>query len=230
MKARKWLGALTVITVVFIAAFAVGTTLGNPETARPVIKQHTLQRASYGSTELVPFHQKINLLPSRALPEGTTAASLTYGADTLSCDLWNGFAGIDHIVAVKNEGDAKGYVRTWFAVEQGELSEEEFLSVIEFNRNETDWSWSIAESSVEIDGARYCIFLAEYTVNGGALEPGELTSPSMLQILLKPTVTENELLLLDENADQLVTIHVKTQAVSDSAAWSAAFGDTHPWA
>ena len=124
---------------------------------------------------------------------------------------------LDHIVVVTNTGNTDGYVRTWFAFEMGDLTEDEFKASVLLNQNTVAWKWDTVEYGVEIDGERYAVVCAEYTPK---LNAAETTTPNLLQIMLKSNVSGDIVSRLDGNKDGKYEVRAHSQVVSDSGAWS----------
>lgn len=129
----------------------------------------------------------------------------------------------DHIVVVTNTGNTGGYIRTWFAFEMGELSEEEFRTAVLLNRNSTEWTWSELEYGMKIGDTKYAVVCAEYKAK---LNAGETTAPCLLQILLRSGVSQDVVHRLYGNGDGKYEVRAYSQTVSNSRAWS---GVGCPW-
>ena len=150
----------------------------------------------------------------------------------------------DKFVFVQNVGKSDAYVRTWFAFEQGDLSEAEFEELIGQNINEDHWEWRTIASNVEIDGGKYLIKLATYLGNAGdekdvhadgVLPAGETTRPSLLQIYLDSSAGNDDVVALDSNGDGKYNILVLSQAMQAAGfedakqALNEGFGTAHPF-
>lgn len=107
----------------------------------------------------------------------------------------------DKMVFVKNKGDFAAYVRTVFAFECGDFSWEEFRKLIHINLNDEDYSWEWIQTPVEIDGSNYFLVTATYK---DALEPGQLTEPSLLQVALDAMADNDDIISLGEEYSVLV--------------------------
>lgn len=150
---------------------------------------------------------------------------------------------VDKFVFAENTGKTDAYVRTWFAFEQGDLTAEEFKALIHTNANEEHWKWETVAADVEIAGGKYVVAVATYldpTSNPtGILAPGSITYPSLLQVFLDPTATNEDMEAIDGNGTGTYDILVLTQAVQATgfedaaAALKEAFGEAvvanHPW-
>lgn len=142
---------------------------------------------------------------------------------SVNADMYTAENVLDHIVLITNTGNHIGYVRTWFAFEMGDLTEEEFKSSVLLNQNSTEWSWGEFTYGVQIDGERYAVVCAKYNT---ALEGGATTAPNLLQILLKSDVANNTANRLDGNHDGKYEVRAYSQVVSDDGAWSQM---SKPW-
>ena len=137
----------------------------------------------------------------------------------------------DKIVFVENTGASKAYVRTLFAFEQGDLTEAEFEALVGQNINATHWAWETVASNVEIEGNKYLIKVATYTGNAGdnrdvhpngVLASGETTRPSLLQVMLYNTATNEDVEAIDGNKDGNYNILALSQAVQTAGFENAA--------
>lgn len=136
---------------------------------------------------------------------------------SVNADMYTAENVLDHIVVVTNTGNTDGYVRTWFAFEMGDLTEEEFKASVLLNQNTAAWKWNAAEYGVVIDGEQYAVVCAEYTPK---LNAAETTTPNLLQILLRSDVSGNIVSRLDGNKDGKYEVMAYSQVVSDDGAWS----------
>ncbi len=155
----------------------------------------------------------------------------------------------DNIVFVHNTGKTNAYVRTWFAFEVGSMTTEQFAKTIGININDTHWSgWDklFADTNqiVTINNNNYALVCVTYTGNagnssdihpGGVLAAGETTRPSLLQVMMYNTVTNEDVEAIDGNNNGLYDVLVFSQAVQAdgfadaSTALNAAFGQINPW-
>lgn len=138
-------------------------------------------------------------------------------------DLYNAPNVLDHIVVVTNTGSINAYVRTWFAFEMGDLTEEEFKDSIVLNRNLNKWNWEEFQYGVEIGGKNFAVVCAEYD---GALNSGETTEPNLLQVYLKNHVSSDISRRIDGDGDGKYEIIAHSRAVSDAHAWGNVI---HTW-
>ena len=146
---------------------------------------------------------------------------------------------LDKFVFVKNIGKKDAYIRTWFAFEQGSIPADRFENIISTNGDATHWKWETVDTDVKIDGNEYVIAKATYlgpTSNPtGILTPDATTYPSLLQVYMKPSATNEDVEDIDGNNNGTYDILVVSQAVQtdgfDGAeeALTAAFTDEHPW-
>ncbi len=134
----------------------------------------------------------------------------------------------DKFVFVKNTGKTNAYVRTFIAYEVGALGEQisaadrpmdEFNKYIETNVNLNHWTWD--EDSydvVDINGNKYMVVSATYKGGktnhaNGILPGGEVSYPSLLQVYMKPTATNEDVIALDGNENGTYDILVLSQAI-----------------
>ena len=143
---------------------------------------------------------------------------------SVNADMYTAENVLDHIVVITNTGNHVGYVRTWFAFEMGDLTEDEFKASVLLNQNSTQWTWGEFTYGVQIDGDRYAVVCAVYK---NALDGGATTAPNLLQILLKSDVANNTANRLDGNHDGKYEVRAYSQVVSDDGAWSQVTGE--PW-
>ena len=123
----------------------------------------------------------------------------------------------DKFVFVKNTGRSDAYVRTYIALEQGDVDADDFENVIMTNVNKSHWSWKTITTDVEINGSEYFVMSATYLGPAsnptGILAPGAVSYPSLLQIYMKPEATNEDVEALDGNDDGQYDILVVSQAV-----------------
>lgn len=142
---------------------------------------------------------------------------------SVNADMYTAKNVLDHIVVITNTGNHVGYVRTWFAFEMGDLTEDEFKASVLLNQNSTQWTWGEFTYEVQIDGECYAVICAKYNT---ALEGRATTSPNLLQILLKSDVSSDTANRLDGNHDGKYEVRAYSQVVSDDGAWSQM---SKPW-
>lgn len=143
---------------------------------------------------------------------------------SVNADMYTAANVLDHIVVITNTGNHVGYVRTWFAFEMGDLTEDEFKASVLLNQNSTQWTWGKFTYGVQIDGERYAVVCAVYK---NALDGGATTAPNLLQILLKSDVANDTANRLDGNHDGKYEVRAYSQVVSDDRAWSQVTSE--PW-
>ena len=141
---------------------------------------------------------------------------------SVNVELYSAENVLDHIVFVTNTGNTEGYVRTWFAFQMGDLTEEEFNASVLINKNTTQWIWKEFEYGVVIDGQRYAVVCAEHN---GKVVAGGTTTPNLLQIMLRSGVSNEIVSRLDDN-NGTYKVQVCSQVVSDRGAWSQV---GNPW-
>lgn len=233
MKSIKWMllgAALALLTMTVISGTLgnVGSDNDKLDIVHKIEKRITKSDEVTAVTNLTEMVEDEELLP--AVYEGDVTYSsqkqewISGEGDTLfSAGIGNV---VDKFVSVKNTGNVNAYVRTWFAFEMGDMSEAEFKAAVKINRNETVWTWDAFDYGVEIDGERYAVVCAKYNT---ALVPESTTShPSLLQVMLYNTVSNEDAQRLDGNGDGEYEIKVFSRAVSDEDAWGGA-EITHPW-
>lgn len=142
---------------------------------------------------------------------------------SVNADMYTAENVLDHIVVITNTGNDVGYVRTWFAFEMGDLTEDEFKASVLLNQNSTQWTWGEFTYGVQIDGERYAVICAKYNTG---LKGRATTSPNLLQILFKSDVSSDTANRLDGNHDGKYEVRAYSQVVSDDGAWSQM---SKPW-
>ncbi len=124
----------------------------------------------------------------------------------------------DEIVVVYNaENSTDAYVRTWIAIECGDMSKDEFEATIRLNKNETDWSWE-TKGLYEIEGKKHYVLLATFKAK---LATNATTAPSLLQIMLSKDAGNVECATLDSDGDGTLKIRVFSQAAEPISGKSA---------
>lgn len=107
---------------------------------------------------------------------------------------------IDKFVTVKNTGKSDAYVRTIFAFEY----DNDLLHAVMNDTNTTGdakWNWDWSIGTIELDGVKYILAEAVYT---GVLAPGKTTIPSLKQIYLDKTATNEDIEKFGDTYDILV--------------------------
>lgn len=224
-------------------------TLGNVQ-----IEQLEYQRAEgVGHTataeegDLVPFVQGQPLYP--AVPKA--GATNPYTAEPTDLFSWGPYvtaegAGnglwndskianvVDKFVFVKNTGKSDAYYRTLIAFEcpegmaYGQGSDKEFMMNVNGNAL-FDWA---NHGYITVNDVRYLLMSATYTA---VLTPGEISRPSLLQVLMTEHCTNEHMELLGDSYEILVVSQAVQAAGFDSAATALnqAFGPisdkSHPW-
>lgn len=127
----------------------------------------------------------------------------------------------DKFVTVENTGKTDAYVRTIIAYELGSVAN--FRDVINTSCFMTAQDvWKVTDiGTVVIDGNNY--FVAEYIYNGaahlggvhenGVLPAGDTTYPSLAQVYMKATATNEDCEAIDGNGNGTYDILVLSQAV-----------------
>ena len=96
---------------------------------------------------------------------------------------------LDKLVTVENTGDYEAFVRTVLAFEAGTYTFEQFQEKMHLNLNETDWDWEWVTEPVIIGQSSFFLATATHKV---ALQPGVTTTPSLLQVALDKTATNED--------------------------------------
>ena len=178
------------------------------------------------SNQLVDFEDNQPLYPA-VYPDGYDFENPTVDTEWENAKLWDETIknAHDKIVTVENTGKSDSYVRTWFAFENG-------TAPVHINLNDTDWTWSEVIEDVTIAGTVYDLYVATYN---GVLKPGETTPPSLLQVALDKSATNEDVAAYGDTYEILVY----SQAVQvegfkdDDHALDTAFGtkdaEHNPW-
>lgn len=140
---------------------------------------------------------------------------------------------LDKMVFVKNKGDYDAYVRSVIAFEAGNYNTlDEFLSMVHLNVNTADWTWDWVKTPVTIGESKYFVVTATYNE---VLTPGELTSPSLLQIALDPSATNEDVKAFGDTFQVLVKSQgIQAEGFEDAkTALNSGFGEVTaenvPW-
>lgn len=181
------------------------------------ISLHEQERTPAGA--LVDFNDGHPLYPA------VFTGELTADEDGYWTNVMNA---VDKIVSVQNTGKSAAYIRLWFAFEC--VDDRFFADKIQLNLNEADWRWDFLKADngdlflLTLDNACYTVATATYAQ---ALPAGEFTPVSLRQVLLDPTVTNEEVDALGEEYTILVVAQgIQTQNFEDAdQALAAGFGD-----
>ena len=210
-------------------------TLGN--VAIDQIEQERVDNTD-AQTELKDFEQNKPLLPA------------VYTGDTISWapeDEWvvpgdeawkvveDNSNVIDKFVTVQNTGKSNAYIRTIFAFEEDS-------SLMHYTANGANiteggtWIWEENVGTFEKDGVTYSLYVATYTE---PVEPGQTTIPSLKQVYMDKTATNEYCEQFGETYDILVYSQAVQSDGFDSviagpqAALNEAFGEisgtSNPW-
>jgi len=149
----------------------------------------------------------------------------------------------DKFVTVENTGKSDAYVRTLIAFELGDLPANDFDNVIRTSSfMKTQGVWKVTDVGVvEIDDNNY--FVCEYLYNGakslggvhenGVLPKGDTTYPSLAQVYMTATATNEDCELIDGNGNGNYDILVLSQAIQTEGfanaetALDVGFGDAN---
>ncbi len=198
------------------------------------IVQSELERSGSGLTEVADYRKLLPVTDTTLTKEAVQLTDQFTVTDkmnhtenvnlSVNADMYTAENVLDHIVVITNTGNHVGYVRTWFAFEMGDLTEDEFKASVLLNQNSTQWTWGEFTYGVQISGERYAVVCAEYK---NALEGGATTAPNLLQILLKSDVANEISNRLDGDHDGKYEVRAYSQVVSDDGAWSQVTDE--PW-
>ena len=233
MKTLKWMGITVLLAMLTVVA--INGSLGDQSSDGEYlyIVQSELERSGSGLTEIADDREQLPVTDgelTKQVVQLTDQFSVTDKKNntvhvdlSVNADMYTAENVLDHIVVITNTGNHVGYVRTWFAFEMGDLTEDEFKASVLLNQNSTQWTWGEFTYGVQLGGERYAVVCAEYK---NALEGGATTSPNLLQILLKSDVANNTANRLDGNHDGKYEVRAYSQVVSDDGAWSQM---SKPW-
>lgn len=234
LKTLKWIGITVLLAM--LSVVAINGSLGDESADEKYlyIVQSELERSGSGLTEVADDRK---LLPVTDVELTKQAVQLTdqfsvtdkknntVNVDlSVNADMYTAENVLDHIVVITNTGNHVGYVRTWFAFEMGDLTEDEFKASVLLNQNSTLWTWGEFTYGVQIGGVRYAVVCAKYNT---ALDGGATTAPNLLQILLRSDVSSDTASRLDGNHDGKYEVRAYSQVVSDDGAWSQVTSE--PW-
>lgn len=185
-------------------------------------KTVTYNGESKQSYEVREFSQNEPLLPAVGTVTGydTTVVYWTQLSDKApgGQKTLNGLKNVrDKFVLVENKGNTDAYVRTFVALEVGNLDNAFEDNWIKLNHNETRWTVE-AVGVVPINGNNYFVYAYTYKGNSdyhadGKVPAGEWTSNNLGQVYLSPDADNKEVQALDGNKNGTYDILVLSQAV-----------------
>ena len=234
LKTLKWIGITVLLAMLTVVA--INGSLGDQSSDGKYlyIVQSELERSGSGLAEVADDRELLPVTDAELTKQNvqltdqfsvTDKRNNTVNVDlSVNADMYTAENVLDHIVVITNTGNHVGYVRTWFAFEMGDLTEDEFKASVLLNQNSTQWTWGEFTYGVQIDGERYAVICAKYNT---ALEGRATTSPNLLQILLKSDVSSDAANRLDGNHDGKYEVRAYSQVVSDDGAWSQVTSE--PW-
>ncbi len=217
-------------------------TLGNVD-----IEQHELERGNNVADDatmidgsLTTFVQGQPLFPAYAADDTAYEPQqdeLVWGEyvtadEDATSNLWDDdklTGALDKFVFVENTGASDAYVRTVFAFEAPDAAVE---ALLHFNRND-DLTWT-DHGDITVEGVRCKLVSAVYPE---ALAAGKTSVPSLLQVALDHTATNEDV----EKLGETYNIYIVSQAVQTAnleklgaaGALDASFGElsetSHPW-
>jgi hypothetical protein len=103
---------------------------------------------------------------------------------------------LDKLITVENTGDYEAFVRTVLAFEAGSYTFEQFQKKIHLNLNQNDWDYEWVTEPVIIGQNSFFLATATHKV---ALQPGQTTAPSLLQVALDKTATNEDVHLFGDD-------------------------------
>ncbi len=218
-------------------------TLGNVSIAQHEYERATKTDGSYEtkeidgvtSYELKEFTQAKPLYPATEIDAngnpynygagdyGPTRVKMSQVDSHGSMDVFVNENAIDKFVTVENTGKTDAYVRTIIAMEIGSLTEARFDEVIKTSSFMTAQGvWKVTDIGiVEIGGNNY--YIIEYVYNGakalggvhenGVLPAGDTTYPSLAQVYMTGSATNEDVEKIDGNNNGTYDILVLSQAV-----------------
>ena len=220
-------------------------TLGNVHIKQ--IEKERVEQTNSGTDELQDFTQGKPLYPAVgeiAWVEGdngrvyqqwpTGGSSALFDTEKLNNEL-------DKFVFVENTGKSDAYFRTIFGFELADewtVADVKDDKMIHLNTNDAEgdggghykWTWADDVLVLE-DGRRFAVATATYvgkadTHKDGILPAGETSRPSLLQVFMDKTATNEDIESLGETYDILVLSQaVQTQGFADAqSALDTAFG------
>ena len=191
-------------------------------------------------TELKDFEQNQPLLPA-VYPKDVAELPLAPKAEWVADDpAWSVVEDntnvIDKFVTVKNTGKSDAYVRTVFAFEEDSSLIHKVLNDDTNVTESATWTWEWIDGTATIDGRPYKLAVATYT---GILEPGKTTIPSLKQVYMDKTATNEYCEQFGDTYDILVYSQAvqadgfDTVITGPNAALNEAFGvvssTNNPW-
>lgn len=183
---------------------------------------------------LVSFEEGKN--PQLLVPmDLTRTASAVFQNDIVSVTLYE--HAVDNVVVVENvlhtdeNGDITSlpfWFRTIIAVESPEgLSDGVDVCLL---WNEEDYVWTKATDGVSINGVLFDIYVAEYLT---VLEPGQVSTPSLLQVYLPAEATSEDGALIGESLEvSVVSQAIQSEGFTRETAMAqlgTVSADNHPY-
>jgi predicted ribosomally synthesized peptide with SipW-like signal peptide len=221
-KMKKYL--LTGISYVLVAALAIGGTIAYLQDTDEDVNVMTLgnvqieqieQEWNADQTELVEFTQAKPLYPYVGELGWKNTNNYAYRQFTMNNV-------VDKYVTVKNTGKSDAYVRTLIAFELGEMTAAKWENTIGVALNSVTstgadftgtWAWGPFDAAapvINVDGHNYLLYVATHQ---NPVKPGETTIPSLLQVYMYNTATNDDCATLDGNENGTYDIMVLSQAV-----------------
>lgn len=227
LKTLRWIGITVLLALLTVVA--INGSLGDQSSDGKYlyIVQSELERSSSGLAEVADYRKLLPVTDATLTKEAVQLTDQFTVTDKMNhtenvnlsfhADMYTAENVLDHIVVITNTGNHAGYIRTWFAFEMGDLTEEEFKASVLLNQNSTEWTWDEFTYGVQIGDELYAVVCANYN---RALGGGATTAPNLLQILLSSDVSSDTASRLDGNNNGKYEVRAYSQAVSDDGAWS----------
>jgi len=241
---KKILTTLSVVLILGMAALGILAYLSDTDSDVNVMTLGNVKieqiEQEWGNGFLVDFTQGKPLYPCVGSLGWTNTSEADGAYRTFTMN-----NAVDKYVSVKNTGKSDAYVRTFIALEMGDMEMSKYAEVISASVNSEngtefpglDWIWT-DDFVTEIDGNTYNIMVA---VHKDPVKSGETTIPSLLQVYMKSSATNEDCEAIDGNGNGTFDILVYSEAVQTEGfadamtALNTAFGDTsepnryHPW-
>jgi len=221
---------LTGLSFVLVAAVAIGGTLAYLTSTDSDVNVMTLGNVKIEQVEyerdangaLVEFSQAKPALPAVYDSEAWADEGVDVNGNEYKVFSENMKNVVDKIVTVNNTGKNDAYVRTLVAIEAPNGDPDD---LIHFNYNSTDVTAS-GNFMANIDGVDYYVIAFTYKE---ALESGEKSAPSLMQLFLDKRTTNEDCKLFGDTWDILVVSQAVQTAGFDDAetALNTGFGEVN---
>ncbi len=223
---------VTVFAVAGTFALSQGTAnvVNTMTTGKVYIEHHEYERDDSGElANLREFTQRKSLVPAVYTGNGIVLGEVqTWTKSTNACEIKLIDSSvknvIDKFVVVENTGSSDAYYRTVIAVEAPEGTES--LLYLNVNEDEELFAWETIGYTM-IEKVRYQLLVATYQP---VLKAGEVSAPSLLQVLLKEEALNEDIEKFGDTMDILVVSQaVQAQGFENAkTALEKAFGKITP--